>query len=318
MQFVVQGFVAAQTRTHHQHGIDGLIQSLDRLLHIESTQAHGVLLGNYATALHRCDHGPTHVDQALHRGARMAGTTAQPQQGPLCGLQLCRQRIELCSAGGQGGQRQRRHIGGQVQQLGLHIDGDFNADRSTRWGVGQAVRLAQNAQSTLGIADAKRRFAHRREHGQLRRGFMDVTPIAVHILRFNLTGQMQHGCARGQGLHQSPCGIARTGASAGDANAPSRAHTGGCIGHVACAGFATRRHKTHLPALMHGVQDRHVVNGNHAVGGFHPRGFHKPNRQFSHGDSVGSYFRGTRRGCHAAMRLMLRGLGAAGWARVWA
>ena len=214
---------------------------------------------------------------------------------------------------GQGG-----YICGNVEQLSLHVDGDFNADRPTRRCVGQSVGLAQNAQGALGVTDAKSRFADRREHGQLRRCFVDVAPIAVHIGGLDLTGQMQHGCARGQGLHQSPCGIARTGASAGDANAPGCAHTGGCIGHVACASFATRRHKTHLPALMHGVQDRHVVNGNHAVGGFHPRGFHKPNRQFSHGDSVGSYFRGTRRGCHAAMRLMLRGLGAAGWARVWA
>ena len=248
----------------------------------------------------------------------MAGTTAQPQQGPLCRLQLCRQRIELCSAGGQGRQRQRRHIGGQVQQLGLHIDGDFNADRSTRWGVGQAVRLAQNAQSTLGIADAKRRFAHRREHGQLRRGFMDVTPIAVHILRFNLTGQMQHGCARGQGLHQSPCGIARTGAGAGDANAPSRAHTGGRIGHVASACFATRRHKTHLPTLVHGVQDGHVVDGDHAVSGFDAAGFEEPNSQLSHGDALCGVCSGMGHRGHAAMRLRLRDGGTAGWARVWA
>ena len=248
----------------------------------------------------------------------MAGTPTQPQQGALCRLQLCRQRIELCSAGGQRRQRQRRHIGGQVQQLGLHIDGDFNADRSTRWGVGQAVRLAQNAQSALGIADAKRRFAHRREHGQLRRRFMDVAPISVHILRFNLTGQVQHGCACGQGLHQSPCGIASARAGAGDAHAPGGTDTRCGIGHVARTRFATRRHKTHLPALVHGVQDGHVVDGDHTVSGFDPAGFEEPNGQLTHGDAVGSWFRRLGCRCHAAMRLMLRDWGAAGWARVWA
>jgi len=73
-----------------------------------------VLFGHNATALHRCDHGPPHVDQALRGGTRMARATPQPQQGALRGLQMSGQHIHLRCTGVQGCQRQWRHISRKV------------------------------------------------------------------------------------------------------------------------------------------------------------------------------------------------------------
>ena len=116
---------------------------------------------------------------------------------------------------------------------------------------------------------------------------MDEAQIAIQELRLDLARQVQHGRACGDGLHHGPRRVAATGSGAGDAHAQHATHAGCSIGHVASAGFPTCRDKTDLSTCMESIEDRHVVDGNHAIGGFHAACFQETGDQFAHGDGDG-------------------------------
>ena len=115
---------------------------------------------------------------------------------------------------------------------------------------------------------------------------MDEAQIAIQKLRIDLARQVQHWRACRDGLHHGPRRVAATGSGAGDAHAQYATHAGCSIGHVAGTRFAACRNKTDLPTRVEGVQDRHVVNGDDTIGGFHAARFKETGDQFAHGDAV--------------------------------
>ena len=286
LELVGQGLVAAQTRAHHQQGVNALVKSLAGFLQVVRTQTGGVVFGQHAAPLHRGDHTPSHRHQALHSRPGTTGTATEPQQWPFFRCQQIGQGLHSTGLRHQRGDRPWHQIKGQRQAHGLHIDGDFNADGATGRRESHTHGFAQSGQRSLGIANSKSLFAHRLEHGQLRRMLMDKAQITIKELRLDLASQVQQRRACRDGLHHGPRRVAATGSGTGHAHAQHATHAGCGIGHVAGASFPTCRDKTDLPTGVESIEDGHVVDGNHAIGGFHAARFKETGDQFAHGDAV--------------------------------
>jgi len=74
------------------------------------------------------------------------------------------------------------------------------------------------------------------------------------------------------------------GAGAGDAYAQHARDARIGVGHVAGAGLASGRDKADLPTPVEGVEDGHVVDRDHAIGGLDLASLQKSGNQLAHGD----------------------------------
>ncbi len=191
-----------------------------------------------ASALHRAHHAPALVQKALDGRPSMASATAQPKQWPFGGLkpigQGCQTRMIQRREGH--GLRESDRIG-HLDLHGLHIDGDFNADRPARCGGGKLPSLLQSRHGVFRGIDSKGRLTHRSHHVQLCGMLVNESQLAIQEFRLNLASEVQQRRARRVGLDHGASGIATPGARAGDADPDDARNARRGIGHVACPRF---------------------------------------------------------------------------------
>ena len=269
LQLVFQGLVAAQPRAHHQQRIATAVEGLDGGLQGVGAQRGRVVLGQHAPALGGGDHTKAQRHQPGHRSARLARAAAQPQQRPAAACQRVGQAVQRGSVG-RGHQRgrcgQAGVVVGQGYQRGLDVDGQLHADRPAWRAEGAAHGILQGGQRGVGTAHPPGPLGHRLQHRQLVGRLVDVGQVAVEVGRLDLPGDVQQWRAGGQGLDQAAGGIASGGAGAGDHHAQRAGAAGAGVGHAGGAGLTPGRHEADGAALGDGVQDRHVVDGDHAEG----------------------------------------------------
>ena len=306
-ELVAQRFIAAQTRAHHQHRITLRVEVFGGLLQVVRTQAGRVIFSQNATPLHRRYNAPAQSHETFDSRAGHAGTATQPQQGSLGNLQTAGQFVNLDAGRLNHGKRRAAKVLWQIDEAGLHVDRNFNTDRAARRCLRDTHRLTQSGQCRGGIANAKGGFAHRLQHGHLGGGFVNEAQVAVQEFRFDLARQMQHRGAGGDGFNQRAGSIASTGASAGDTHAQVAGDTRIGICHVAGTGLTACRYEPDRQRLMaarvEGIQNRHVVDGDHAKGRAGAALLQKTHGQFTHGDLLTGGNGGRGVGCTHANSL---------------
>ncbi|MNV31691.1 hypothetical protein D3C71_1230090 [compost metagenome] len=145
VQPVLQRFIAAQARAHHQHGVAGLIEGFDRRLQVEGAQRPRVVLGQHATALRAGDYAEAHVAKALYGGHRAPRTAPQPQHRPARQGQVVGQAVQRVGVGRHGRHRQRMQILRRGDQRRLDINGNLYADGAARRAHGHLHGVADDA-----------------------------------------------------------------------------------------------------------------------------------------------------------------------------
>jgi hypothetical protein len=101
-----------------------------------------------------------------------------------------------------------------------------------------------------------------------------------------LTGDVQQRGAGGQCFDHRARRVARRGARAGERNAEAAGHARETIGHVHRAGFAARADVADLAAIVDRVEDRHVMDRDHAECGLNAALLEKGGDQFANGGFV--------------------------------
>lgn len=216
----------------------------------------------------------------------MARAAAEPQERTFRLRQLLGELRDALAGMRERADVRRGQIGGPFDLGGLNVDGNLDADRAARRGLRDAHGFADGRQRGFNGTHAKRGLRDRLQHRQLIGRFVDIREIFIEVFGLDLTGDVQQRGARGQCLdHRARC-VARGRAGAGERDAESAGNARETIGHVHRARFAARADVADLAALMDRVEDRHVVDRDHAECGMHPALLEKSGDQFADGGCV--------------------------------
>ncbi|MNE58567.1 hypothetical protein D3C80_1536070 [compost metagenome] len=115
---------------------------------------------------------------------------------------------------------------------------------------------------------------------------MDVGKVLVQVRRFDLPGDVQQRRAGGQCFDQRTGSVARSGAGGGQAHAQATGGAGIGIGHVGRPGFTAGHDEADVAAHGEGIEDRHVVDRDHAEGGLDLALLEKRGDGSANGDSI--------------------------------
>jgi hypothetical protein len=112
---------------------------------------------------------------------------------------------------------------------------------------------------------------------------VNIREVLIEVFGFDLAGDVQQRGAGGQCFdHRARC-VARRGARAGKGDAEAAGDAREAIGHIHRAGFAARADIADLAAVMDRVEDRHVVDRDHAECGLNAALLEKGGDQFAIG-----------------------------------
>ena len=127
-----------------------------------------------------------------------------------------------------------------------------------------AGRRPHHADRGTPLPDAEIRLGDRAQHVGLPRHVVDRGAVAVHIGAVDLRRDVEHRRTRRERIDLRARRVAGCGSGAGDDDAERTRNARIGVRHVHGAGFAARRHETNPVVPRDGVQDRHVVDRDHA------------------------------------------------------
>jgi hypothetical protein len=285
-ELVLERLVAAQARADHEQRITRLVELLDVRLHVEGAERRGMIFWQHAASLHARHDAEAELHETLDLRARVTRAAAEPQQRTLC---LREFGSELLDAPGVVRQRvdvRRGHVDGPFHFRRLDVDRNLDADGTARRRLRDAHGFAHGRERGVDGTHTVRCLRNRREHRQLIRRFVDVREVLVQIGRFDLPGDVHERRARSQRFdHRARC-VARSRARARERDAEAARNTRETIRHVQRACFAARADIADLAARVDRVEDRHVVNRDHAECGFDAALLEKSGDQFADGGFV--------------------------------
>ena len=223
--------------------------------------------GTTARPLSAAHHGKAALRKIERLRARRAGTAAEPQHRPLGRAHEIGQLIE------QRRIRRLRSNGSETDMprardfLPLHVNGHFQRDRTARRRERGARGRFDHRNGGAALPYAEIGFGDRPQHIGLTGHIVDGGAIAIHVGPIDLRGDVQDRRAGGERLDLRARGVPRRRPGAGDDHAKGARHPRIGIGHVHCARLAAGGHEANTIVPRDRVEDRHVVDGDHAEHG---------------------------------------------------
>ena len=198
------------------------------------------------------------------RGA--AGAAAEPQHRPFGAGAPASASASSCAGSGLRALIVRQAVQGSAGTILMRWTSTGISSVTGPAGAVSASRAAamQRVDGGGRLPDPQVGLADGLEHVRLARHVVDRRAVAIDEFAIDLRGDVQHRRAGGQRFDLRAGGIAGRGAGAGDDDAKRARHPRIGVGHVHGAGLAARRHETDSAVPRDGVENRHVVDRDHA------------------------------------------------------
>jgi hypothetical protein len=264
---IVAGLVAAQARTDHNHEVGAVINRLGFGCHVVGAKTTAVILRHHRASIRAGHYGKTALGEIAGRGSRFAAAAAEPQHGPPCRPNELGQLVHQGRLWRLRRDRRKRDPARTHSLLTLDIDWDFQRHRAARRGERSARGCLDHGQGGARLPYPEITLGDGAQRVRLAGNVVDRGAVAIHMRPVDLRGDMQNRGARGERLKLRAGSVRRRGPGAGDDNTKRTAHARIGIGHVHGPGLAARRNETNTALARHGVENRHVMDGDDAKGG---------------------------------------------------